>query len=40
MMAVTNIAPTTLPLIVGVNVALKVTLCPDSNVSGRLSPLT
>ena len=39
-MAFTNIDPTTLPLVVGVNVTLKVALCPEAKVSGRFRPVT
>src|SRR5438445_10860233 len=38
-MAVTDIAPTTLPLVVGVNVTLKVALWPGAKLSGRPRPL-
>jgi len=39
-MAFTNIIPTTLPLVVGVNVTLKSALCPGAKVSGRFRPVT
>jgi hypothetical protein len=38
-MAVTDIAPTKLPLVVGVNVTLKVALWPGIKVSGKFGPL-
>src|SRR5437879_6353470 len=38
-MAVTDIAPTKLPLVVGVNVTLKVALWPGAKISGRPRPL-
>ena len=36
--AVTDIAPTTLPLVVGVNVTLKVALWPGAKLNGRRRP--
>ncbi|HEU0047413.1 MAG TPA: hypothetical protein VFQ43_07390, partial [Nitrososphaera sp.] len=36
--AVTDIAPTTLPLVVGVNVTLKVALWPGAKLNGRPRP--
>ena len=38
-MAVTDIAPTTLSLVVGVNVTLKVALWPGAKLKGRPRPL-
>jgi hypothetical protein len=38
-MAVTDIAPTTLSLVVGVNVTLKVALWPGAKLNGRPRPL-
>jgi len=38
-MAVTDIAPTTLPHVVGVNVTLKVALWPGAKLNGRPRPL-
>src|SRR3989442_14077665 len=38
-MAVTDIVPTTLPLVVGVNVKLKVALWPGAKLNGRPRPL-
>ena len=38
-MAVTDIVPLTLPLVVGLNITLKVALWPGAKVSGRLKPL-
>jgi hypothetical protein len=38
-MAVTDIAPTTLSLVVGVNVTLKVALWQEAKLKGRPRPL-